>query len=55
MIIGRLEYQILKKFFWIAFENLTTLCLCTLMHVCSGNHEDNHSQNFDFSLTRVVC
>ena len=50
-----LEYQILKKFFWIAIENLTTLCLCSLTHVREGNHEDNHSQNYDLSLTWVVC
>ena len=55
MIIGcwNIEY-ILKKFVWIVVENLTTLYLCTLTHVCNGNHEDNN-QNFDFSLTRVVC
>ena len=35
-----LKCQILKKFFWIAIENLTMLCLCTLTHVCDGNHED---------------
>ena len=27
MIIGHWEYQMLKKKFWIAFENLTMLCL----------------------------
>ena len=49
------EISNIEKFFWIAIENLTTLCLCTLTHMCDGNHKDNHSQNFDFSLTWVVC
>ena len=52
MIIDRWNIKYLKSFFWIVVENLTMLCLCTLMHVCDGNHED---QNFDFSLTWVLC
>ena len=68
MIIGRwnikcklkayrpLEYQMqIEKFLWIVIEKLTMICLCTLTHMCDGNYEDNDSQNFDFSLTQVVC
>ena len=56
MIIGCWNTKCkLKKFFWIAIEKLTMLCLCTLTPMCDGNYEDKYSQNFDFSLTRVVC
>ena len=51
-----LEYQMqIQKGFYIAIEKLTMLCLCTLMHMCDENYKDNYSQNFDLSLTRVVC